>query len=171
MNLQYEIRICRKIHNKGTMSQWQIQVTIFLSGTDVSCRVLWFAIFRSILNIPIIDSWPCVIFGKISPECIIDQILFLDKKLITWAKLDEKNSNLSLVYFCFMFYCSVLIDLCDKGFCFYIPSVSYGIALPLAGKCFVFNRGGIDTKVGSCWGTCAKPIYVVMIAWPELSNQ
>ena len=36
MNLQYEIRICHKIHNKGTMSQWQIQVTIFLSGTDVS---------------------------------------------------------------------------------------------------------------------------------------
>ena len=35
MNLQYEIRICHKIHNKGTMSQWLIQVTIFLSGTDV----------------------------------------------------------------------------------------------------------------------------------------
>ena len=35
MNLQYEIRICQKIHDKGTMSQWQIQVTIFLSGTDV----------------------------------------------------------------------------------------------------------------------------------------
>ena len=35
MNLQFEIRICQKIHNKGTMSQWQIQVTIFLSGTDV----------------------------------------------------------------------------------------------------------------------------------------
>ena len=35
MNLQYEIRICHKIHNKGTMSQSQIQVTIFLSGTDV----------------------------------------------------------------------------------------------------------------------------------------
>ena len=36
MNLQYGIRICHKIHNKGTMSLWQIQVTIFLSGTDVS---------------------------------------------------------------------------------------------------------------------------------------
>ena len=36
MNLQYEIRICHEIHNKGTMSQWQIQVTIFLSGTDVN---------------------------------------------------------------------------------------------------------------------------------------
>ena len=36
MNLQYEIRICHKIHNKGTMSRWQIQVTIFLSGTDIS---------------------------------------------------------------------------------------------------------------------------------------
>ena len=36
MNLQYVIRICHKIHNKGTMSQWQRQVTIFLSGTDVS---------------------------------------------------------------------------------------------------------------------------------------
>ena len=35
MNLQYEIRICHKIHNKGTMSRWQIQVTIFLSGADV----------------------------------------------------------------------------------------------------------------------------------------
>ena len=39
MNLQYEIRICHKIHNKGTMSQWQIKVTIFLSRTDVnSCN-------------------------------------------------------------------------------------------------------------------------------------
>ena len=37
MNLQYEVRICHKIHNKGRMSQWQIQVTIFLSGTDVMC--------------------------------------------------------------------------------------------------------------------------------------
>ena len=36
MNLQYEVRICHKIHNKGTMSQWQIQVTIFFSGTDVT---------------------------------------------------------------------------------------------------------------------------------------
>jgi hypothetical protein len=36
MNLQYEIRICQKVHIKGTMSQWQIQVTIFLSDTDVS---------------------------------------------------------------------------------------------------------------------------------------
>ena len=35
MNLQYEVRICHKIHNKGRMSKWQIQVTIFLSGTDV----------------------------------------------------------------------------------------------------------------------------------------
>ena len=35
-----------------------------------------------------------------------------------------------------MFYCSILIDLCDKGFCFYIPSVSYGIALPLTRKVF-----------------------------------
>ena len=26
----------KKIHNKGAMSQLQIQVTIFLSGTDVS---------------------------------------------------------------------------------------------------------------------------------------
>ena len=31
-----EIIICHKIHNKGTVSQWQIQVTIFLSGTDVT---------------------------------------------------------------------------------------------------------------------------------------
>ena len=31
MNWQYEIRI-----RKGTMSQSQIQVTIFLSGTDIS---------------------------------------------------------------------------------------------------------------------------------------
>ena len=35
MNLQYEIRICHKIHNNGKMSQSKIQVTIFLSGTDV----------------------------------------------------------------------------------------------------------------------------------------
>ena len=35
MNLEYVIRIRHKIYNKGTMSQWQIQVTIFLSGTDV----------------------------------------------------------------------------------------------------------------------------------------
>ena len=34
MNLQFEIRICQKIHNKGTMSQWQIYVTFFLSETD-----------------------------------------------------------------------------------------------------------------------------------------
>ena len=36
MNLQYEKRFVKKIHNKGAMSQLQIQVTIFLSGTDVS---------------------------------------------------------------------------------------------------------------------------------------
>ena len=35
MNLKYEIRIFQKIHNKGAMSQWQIQATIVLSGTDV----------------------------------------------------------------------------------------------------------------------------------------
>ena len=36
INLQYEIRICHKIHDKGTMSKCQyIQVTIFLSGTVV----------------------------------------------------------------------------------------------------------------------------------------
>ena len=33
-NLQYEIETCHKIHNKGTISRWLIQVTIFLSGTD-----------------------------------------------------------------------------------------------------------------------------------------
>ena len=36
MNLHYEVIICHKIHNKGTMSQWQRQVTIFLSGADIS---------------------------------------------------------------------------------------------------------------------------------------
>ena len=37
MNLQYEMRICHKIHDKGTMSiHMTLQVTIFLSGTDVS---------------------------------------------------------------------------------------------------------------------------------------
>ena len=35
MNLQYEKRFVKKIHNKGAMSQLQVQVTIFLSGTDV----------------------------------------------------------------------------------------------------------------------------------------
>ena len=35
-NLQYEVETCNKIHNKGTMSQWLIKVTIFLSGTDIS---------------------------------------------------------------------------------------------------------------------------------------
>jgi len=39
MNLQYETRICHKICNKGTMSRWQIQVTIFLSGTDFTSLV------------------------------------------------------------------------------------------------------------------------------------
>ena len=39
MNLQYEVRICHKIHNKGTMSHLQIQVTIFLSGTDVTMAI------------------------------------------------------------------------------------------------------------------------------------
>ena len=34
-NLQYEIETCHEINNKGTVSQWLIQVTIFLSGTDV----------------------------------------------------------------------------------------------------------------------------------------
>ena len=42
MNLQYEITICHKIHIKGTMSQWQMQVTIFLSGTDVNLAKIWF---------------------------------------------------------------------------------------------------------------------------------
>ena len=41
MNLQYEIRICQKIHDKGTMSQWQIQVTIFLSETDITITKLF----------------------------------------------------------------------------------------------------------------------------------
>ena len=39
INLQYVIKICHKIQNKGIMSQWQIQVTIFLSGIDVSMKV------------------------------------------------------------------------------------------------------------------------------------
>ena len=38
-NLQYEIETCHKIHNKGTMSQRPIQVSIFLSGTDVICKL------------------------------------------------------------------------------------------------------------------------------------
>ena len=38
MNLKYEIGTCQKIHNKGTKSQWQIQVSIFLSGTDVNSK-------------------------------------------------------------------------------------------------------------------------------------
>ena len=37
-NLQYEIETCHKIHNNGTMSLWLFQVTIFLSGTDVTVR-------------------------------------------------------------------------------------------------------------------------------------
>ena len=41
INLQYEIRICHKIHIKCTMSQWQVQVTIFLSGTDVKSMNYW----------------------------------------------------------------------------------------------------------------------------------
>ena len=40
INLQYEIGICHTIHNKGTMSQWQLQVTIFLNGTDVIILLL-----------------------------------------------------------------------------------------------------------------------------------
>ena len=47
MNLQYEIETCNKIHNKGTMIWWLIQVTIFLSGTDfriifLKVQVYWF---------------------------------------------------------------------------------------------------------------------------------
>ena len=38
MNLKYEIRIFQKIHNKGAMSQWQLQVTIFLRETDVRSK-------------------------------------------------------------------------------------------------------------------------------------
>ena len=38
MNSKYEIRICQKIHNKGAMSQWQLQVTIFLRETDVRSK-------------------------------------------------------------------------------------------------------------------------------------
>ena len=40
MNLQYGRRIYNKIHNKGKMNQWQIQVTIFLSETDEQTLVL-----------------------------------------------------------------------------------------------------------------------------------
>ena len=36
MNLQYEIRICHKTHDKGTTIKLPTQVTIFLSGTDVN---------------------------------------------------------------------------------------------------------------------------------------
>ena len=38
MNLKYETRIFKKIHDKGAMSQWQLQVTIFLSETDVRSK-------------------------------------------------------------------------------------------------------------------------------------
>ena len=41
INLQFEVIICHKIHNKGTVSQWLIQVTIFLSGTDVNLINIW----------------------------------------------------------------------------------------------------------------------------------
>ena len=41
MNFQLEIRICHRIHNKGTVSQWLIQVTIFVSGTDVNLINIW----------------------------------------------------------------------------------------------------------------------------------
>ena len=46
-NLQYAIETCNKIHNKGTMIWWLIQVTIFLSGTDfriifLKVQVYWF---------------------------------------------------------------------------------------------------------------------------------
>ena len=46
MNFQYELRFCRKIHNKGTMSQWQIQVTFF-KWADVTIQdVLLFVTLR-----------------------------------------------------------------------------------------------------------------------------
>ena len=35
MNLQYETRICHKIHDKGTTSKCQHKLLPFLSGTDV----------------------------------------------------------------------------------------------------------------------------------------
>ena len=38
LNFQLEIRICHRTHNKGTVSQWQIQVTNFLNGTDVKTK-------------------------------------------------------------------------------------------------------------------------------------
>ena len=34
MNLQYEIRICHKIHDKGTTSKWQHKVGQTLTGYD-----------------------------------------------------------------------------------------------------------------------------------------
>ena len=52
MNFQYELRFCRKIHNKGTMSQWQIQVTIFLSGTDVTTKSSPFCILSNFFFAP-----------------------------------------------------------------------------------------------------------------------
>ena len=39
INLQYGIRICHKSHNEGRMCRWQIQVTIFLSETDVKKKI------------------------------------------------------------------------------------------------------------------------------------
>ena len=41
-NLQYKIETCNKFHNEGTMSRRLIQVTIFLSGTDVRDKLLYF---------------------------------------------------------------------------------------------------------------------------------
>ena len=38
MNLQYEIRICHEIYDKGTTSKFTTHVTIFLTG---KCFVFW----------------------------------------------------------------------------------------------------------------------------------
>ena len=49
-NLQYEIETCHKIYNNGTVCPLLIQVTIFLSGTDITRIYLDRMLFRPIIN-------------------------------------------------------------------------------------------------------------------------
>ena len=51
-SLLYEIETCYKIHNKGTLSQWPMQVTIILSGQTLWTQRLFFALIHSLSHNP-----------------------------------------------------------------------------------------------------------------------
>ena len=91
-NLQYEIETCNRIHNKGTMSRWQIQVTIFFSGTDF--KQSFYKVFSN-------DSYDCwnfiLLMAKLRPwycravynaENLIFHDYFFDAKYISLLYID-----------------------------------------------------------------------------------